>query len=257
MVRNLYRDDINHSDSPVQMEKDLSKFEDEVARIIKRFREDDEIILTLEDDDKLKLFFAIMGFRAERVSKMFSPNAKEEFKEFYSIFQDDGNLEDFWKRNLGKVVNCRSLQEVIQNPDIDEPIKMFMQRDTEGFFGSYFVIAERRGQEEFVIGDSYPAEVIGGNEIVSLLPMYSICPISPTRVLLLAANGIEGARESVSGFESSFFRKPSFNPNDKTKRYHLRKIYEDQVKLLNAVTCDAAESGIICKSREQIARNTN
>ena len=257
MVRNLYRDEINHSDNPVQMEKDFSKFEDEVAKVIKRFREDEEIVLTLEEDDKLKLFFAVMGFRAERVSKMFGLDAKDEFKEFYSLFQKDGNLEDLWKRNLGKIVKCRSLKDVLDNSDIDEPIKLFMGRDTEGLFGAYFVIAERRGQEEFIIGDSYPAAVTVANEIVSLVPMYSICPISPSRVMLLAANGIEGARESVTGFESAFFRKPSYNPNDKTIRYHLRKIYEDQVKMLNSVIYDAAGKGITCKSREQIVRNAN
>ncbi len=250
MVRNLYRDDINHPGSPVQMEKDFSKFEDEVAKIIKRFREDDEVILTLDEDSKLKLFFAVMGFRAERVSKMFGPDANEEFKEFYSLFQKDGNLEDLWKRNLGEIVNCRSLQEVLQNPNIDEPIKLFMRRDTEGLFGSYFVIAEKRGPEEFIIGDSYPPVVTGSSEMIPLLTMYSICPISPTRVLLLAANGVEGAQASVSGFEKSFFRKPNYNSNEKTIRHHLRKVYENQVKMLNSITYDAAECGIIFKSRE-------
>ena len=35
MERNLYRDEINEADKPIQIELDLAKFENEVSRLIK------------------------------------------------------------------------------------------------------------------------------------------------------------------------------------------------------------------------------
>ena len=126
MSKNLYRDEINNIDAPAKIEKDMARFEGEAARIIAdNFLNADEISLTLEEDEKLKLFFAIMAFRSKVTSGKFGRDASDEFIKFYSFYQKNGDLSDFWKRNLGKLVNCRSLREVLNHKEIDNPIKAF------------------------------------------------------------------------------------------------------------------------------------
>ena len=51
-----------------------------------------------------------------------------ESKTFYKQYQQDGDYIDLWKRNLGYVVNCRTIEEVLKHPHIDDPFKVFFQR---------------------------------------------------------------------------------------------------------------------------------
>ncbi len=53
----IYRDEINHSEKPTQIESDFAAFEGEAAEIIKDyFLDSREINLPAEKDDALKLF---------------------------------------------------------------------------------------------------------------------------------------------------------------------------------------------------------
>ena len=77
MVENLYRDELNFPQHPTQIEYDLAVYESEISQIIrKKFLFENEITLTLEEDAKLRLFFAIMGFRAKRVKERFAHEAE-------------------------------------------------------------------------------------------------------------------------------------------------------------------------------------
>ena len=109
--------------------------------------ESEEVQLTLEEDEKLKVFLAIMAFRGDRVKEMFSEFSSEDFKEYYLLFQEDRNINDFWKRNLGELVNCSSYKDVVNNPKIDPPIKLFMMRDAVEITGLYFIPVERREEK--------------------------------------------------------------------------------------------------------------
>ena len=120
MSRNLYRDEINNDTDPVKIEKDLAGFESEVSHILRKFLVDREIVLTYDECEKLKLFFAIMGFRSYNTKKLFNEALTNESRRFYSNWQNDKHFDDFWKRNLGYLVNCRSLSEVFEKPYIDE-----------------------------------------------------------------------------------------------------------------------------------------
>ena len=62
----------------------------------------------------------------------------------------NGDLEDLWKRNLGLIVNCRSIKEVLDNPNINEPFKHFMVRDTTSLFGKYFIALEKEVDRIFL-----------------------------------------------------------------------------------------------------------
>lgn len=236
MVRNLYRDIRNSPDEPTKIERDMAKFESEVSQIINgRFLNGDEIMMTLDEDTKLKLFFAIMAFRSKLTSDKFASGMSEESKVFYSAYQGGGDLSDFWKRNLGNLVNCRSLEEVWNHKEIDEPIKIFFWRDTLGIFGRYFIVLERRGPVDFVISDVYPTVVNGETEMGIELNLYSLFPISPDRLILLASNGVEGAPKKVSVFDKDVLKKPKWSSDTRTIRIRVKKIYENEVQYVNTM----------------------
>ncbi len=245
VVSNLYTDTINNADDPTKIETDLAKYENEIAPIIRKFLNDGETILTLEEDEKLKLFLAIMAFRAERIKEFFGDNASEENKIFYGYFQKDGNLTDFWLRNLGEIVKCRSLKEVLDNPRVDDPMKGFMMRDTYGLYGMYFMLLERRGSEDFVISDCYPSVVEGIMDSGLKLQMYMIYPISPKKAILFVSNGVEAAPSSVSGFDTRFYKRPKVSRDRRTIKIAEKKIYESDVKRFNKIAIDNAEEGIV------------
>ena len=249
MVRNLYRDEINNIDNPTKIEKDLAKFESEISKTVNKFRTGDDVVITVAEADALKLFFAIMGFRSKRASGDFSENANDEFKEFYSIYQENGDLTDLWKHNLELIVNCRSIQEVLRNDSIARPIKLFMLRDTEGVTGMHFVVAESRGNEEFIMGDILPACMYGRTDNGVELPMYYYIPLSSERVLFLFADGTEVAPEKVVGFRRDFFKYPKYSKDGKTICHHVSRIYEPDVKKLNELMCDLSSEGFVFKNK--------
>ena len=254
MVRNLYRDDINSVDNPTKIETDMARFESEAAQIItKRFLSENEISITLDEDEKLKLFFAIMAFRSKFTSNQFGIEATDEFKEFYSLYQENGDLTDFWKRNLGYLVNCRSLEQVLNHKEIDAPIKNYFIRDTMGYSGLYFIAAERRGQTDYIISDVYPTLVYGETDKGMELPMYSIMPISPDRVILLAANGVEGAPRRVAVLSDEILKKPKLNFNKRIIKIHVKKMYEDEVKYINSMLINAAHEGFAFRNRDRVS----
>lgn len=249
MSKHLYKDEINSPEEPTKIEHDLSIFEREVSHIIKnKFLSGYEITLDMNEDAKLRLFFAIMGFRSERVRNDFSINAKKDSKLMYSYYQKDGNFEDLWKRNLGKLVNCRSIQEVLDSPEIDEPIKIFFCRDTIGLAGMYFVVIERFMCEDFIIGDTYPVAVSGTMRNGFPLHIYSIFPISPERIILMVENGADAAPREVLGFRQNVLMLPKMN-QDGTYRIRVKKMYAEEVKPINAMILKEAEIGCIYKTK--------
>ena len=195
-----------------------------------------------------------MGIRSKGAADKFSSGLSEDSKKFYSVYQENGDFSDFWKRNLSLLVKCRSYREVESNPDIDKPIKVFMRRDAFGFADMHFVIAEKRGKEDFIIGDSYPVEVcnlIKGNKARE----YSIFPISSDRVLFMADNMLPFAWHyaKLADFEQGLKTIPQRSADGKTIRYHVKKIYENDVKLVNAITFDGAEEGIAFKDQTKVS----
>lgn len=183
MARNLYRDEINHFDNPTEIEIKMSRFENEIAKLINdKFLRDNEIIITKLEEDILRLFVSIMALRNKRTSKQFSRDMGDKTKDFYTMFQADGNFNDLYKRNLSYILDCRSILEVGKHDKIDQPFKYFMLRDGfmnyEGVeadllkellknpinmlpFMLYFVVLERRGNIDFIIGDNYPPLING------------------------------------------------------------------------------------------------
>ncbi len=158
-------------------------------------------------------------------------------------YQTDGDFTDFWRRNLGHLVNCRSLGEIMAHREIDDPIKIFFYKDTFGYFGRYFIIAERRGPIDFVIGDSYPTVITGTTDSGIELEMYSVIPLSPSRVLLLACNGVQGAPKNVAVLSNEVLKKPRLNTARSLITIRVKKIYENEVRYADSVLMKEANFG--------------
>lgn len=256
MEKNLYRDEINHSDNPTKVEKDLARFENEISQIINgRFLNDKEITLTFDEEERLRIFFAIMGFRSKNASNIFSQNARRQDKEFYSYFQGNDNLQDFWKRNLGYIINCRTVEEILNHEKIDIPIKIFFQRDTLGFFGMYFVVVERKENEDFIIGDAYPVIENGLLDNGFRLQIYSIFPISPSRVILLVSNGAEATPRDVIYLRRGVFTKPKIDNDNMTFTIRVKGLYNDEVRHLNSIVVKNAQEGIAFQEKIDYSSN--
>lgn len=246
MQKNLYRDEVNYSDSPTQIEKDLAKYETDVAKIIKRFLVNDDIRLTVKENESLLLFFAIMGLRSSNALTGFK-NASDDTKKFYQKFQADGNFEDFWKRNLGFIVKCRSIAEIMNHPQIDEPMKIFMQRDAFGISGKYLIILERRGDEDFLIGDSYPVMITGGG---FKLPLFDYYPLSPKRILIIASNGVECVPFAIRQFNDDVIKKPARWMDE--IQITVKKIYEQVVHEINQDFIKHSHIGLVFKDVNRV-----
>ncbi len=249
MVRNLYRDEINCTADPVKIEKDLADYEREIASIIKeRFLTEREIFITPEEDEKLRLFFAIMGFRALSTKLCFGEEISKQSKKFYKQYQADGNILDFWKRNLGYVVQCRSLEEVLNHPHIDDPIKTFFLRDTFGYFGRYIAVVEANEENAFVIGDTYPVVIQGIRPNGLPLIMYEIFPISSNRVLFMANNGVQESPKDVLVLRKFLFQPPKYMEEANMLRIRVRKLCTDEIHHINREVAKNASQGFAFRS---------
>lgn len=249
MVRNLYRDEINCTADPVKIEKDLADYEREIAPIIKeRFLTEREIFITPEEDEKLRLFFAIMGFRALSTKLHFGEEISKQSKKSYKQYQADGNILDFWKRNLGYVVQCRSLEEVLNHPHIDDPIKTFFLRDTFGYFGRYIAVVEANEENAFVIGDTYPVVIQGIRPNGLPLIMYEIFPISSNRVLFMANNGVQRSPKDVLVLRNFLFQPPKYMEEANMLRIRVRKLCTDEIQHINREVAKNANQGFAFRS---------
>lgn len=244
MVRNLYRDEINSSLDPVKIEKDLAEYEREVAQIMKeRFLSEREIFLSVEEEAKLRLFFAIMGFRSINANLLLGNQITDQTKAFYSHYQADGNVLDMWKRNLGYIVQCRSFEEVWNHPHIDAPIKLFFRRDTEGYWGKYIAVAETNEGSTFVIGDAYPTTITGILPNNVPVNVYDIFPISSKRVLFLVNNGAQSAPRDVLGLRQFLLQPPKRMEQTNMIRIRVRKLCADEVQYINREVATTAQHG--------------
>ena len=114
---------------------------------------------------------------------------------------------------------------------IDVPIKIFFCRDTFGYFGRFFSIAERRGPLDFVISDTYPTVISGAMDSGMKLEMYSMFPVSPERVLLLASEGVQWAPGKVAVFSNEVRYVDSMLVREARKGFAFR--VRERVPIMN------------------------
>ena len=273
MVRNLYRDEINYTNNPTEIETKLSKFENEISKIINnKFLIDDVIILSEEEEHKLRLFIAIMMFRNKKTFDWFGSNMTSSNKEFFKSFQDNENFIDLWKRNLSYIVDCRSLLEVAKCDKIAEPFKYYMIRDGfidyEGInndllkllmgnpramlqFMKFFAVLERRGEKDFVIGDNYPAQVFGKIDDERELHLYTICPISPSRAVLLVSYGVVNTPSNVKVLKNDTLKLPYYDSN-KGFVITVKKVYQNELEALNNSIISSSINGYSFNNKDRV-----
>ena len=249
LFANLYRDEINNPDKPTKIESDFAVFEREVSEIISKFvTNSNDITISYDDGEKIKLFFALMAFRSKATSDLFQKKLTDESKRIYSLWQKDGNMISFWKRNLSKLVNCRSIEQVLNCKEIDEPIKTFMIRDTFGIRGLFLNIVERRGKEDFFLSDCYPLTFDGETPEGFKTLLYDIIPISPERAIIIAANDIEMVPLEGRFFDNKVFKK-NYAPAGFIK-LHVKKIYQKDIEFINKeIAKHYKQAAFLCKER--------
>ena len=253
MVENLYRDEINIPDNPTEIEQDLAVYENEISRIIKeKFLHDKDIVLNFEDYEKVKLFFAIMSFRSKATNKMFGEEMLHESKSFYRQYQKNRDFQDLWKRNLGYIVKCRSIFDVIENPNIDEPFKGFFIRDTIGISGLHVAVLCAEKEESFLIGDTYPVDTRGVTDNGTELPLYAIFPISYNRIVLIFESGAKESPRSVTHFRECIFHPPMIQNDTGTIRIRAKKLYPEEVEHINREILKNSVDGVAASNKEII-----
>ena len=99
-----------------------------------------------------------------------------------------------------------------------------------------------------MLSDCYPAVFEGTSDDGTIrLNMYSVFPISESKALLLVANGVEAASQSVSGFKENFFKKPYYSRDNKILTFRFRKIYQTDVRRINDAMFVNASEGVVAK----------
>lgn len=249
MERYMYLDETNNSNDPFAIEHNLGDFEREISELIKAFINRSDIILTIQETEKLRLFMAILSFRSKRTKEFFSGEMRKETKAMYLNYQPNGDMETFWKRNLGEIVKCRSAKEVINSNKIDLPMKVFFARDIADF---YMCVLERRGREDFIISDAITS--LSGDSIGGLaVPIYYFYPISPDKMLLMVTNHIDFVAADVRRLDKAKLKGPKRTPDGVHLKYHAEKIYEADVKSINRILWNEAAEGIVYIDPSRVA----
>ncbi len=248
-IPNFYVDKINYPDIPEKIEKDFAKYESEMALLINgKFLKEDEFELTKEQEQALKLFFSLMKFRSIYAYEEYKGNPPKEMQEYFYQLQKDGNFVDYWKRNLGYSVNCRSIDEVVKNQNIDDPFKRVLSRQTSSIFDTFFVVCEKRGNSSFIIGDMYPASLVLPTNLDPYTIIFQSYPISPSRILFIVTYGVaNNVEQRYLPFNKKILKFP-FYDSDNNVHIKVQRIYEKDVENINEFIIKRSQQGYIFKN---------
>lgn len=239
----LYNDDINHSEDPYFIEKKLAKYESEIAPIFKRFDNGDYMV-SYDEYEKIRHFLCIMSFRNIAAKQQFEGQLNQYSKWIYGKDQENGDFVDFWKRNLGCLINYRSNLDIINDKNINKSLKQHFIID-ESF---YMTIFERRGNINFAISDCYPVYVYGLVGVYSLT-LYYYYPISPDRMIVLYPEQIKQVDPCVSVFGDKLkIRRPKIN--EENFLIPSLKIFQKDVETINYDITKNALRGYVIKFKD-------
>ena len=179
----LYEYMQNNNERSNIIESELSKFESVAASAIKPFLTQYSVSIDFEKTELIKYFFFIMMMRSKF---MFSTYNKELLKYNQRSFPDitEKELDDFYKKNLEKLIKCRTIMDVVKDKTID---KQFVQQAFSILVTKHLVLFQPEGKLEFVLGDAYsigleqkihPLDLFNRMSLVSL-----IFPISYKRAI--------------------------------------------------------------------------
>ncbi|MCH5152287.1 MAG: hypothetical protein J1F65_06550, partial [Clostridiales bacterium] len=81
---------------------------------------DDEILLTFDEDERLRIFLSLLAFRAANTRDQFN-NMSERSKVLYGRTSSNTDMKDIWLNNVHLVSQCRNIKEVVSNPGVSAP----------------------------------------------------------------------------------------------------------------------------------------
>lgn len=264
MNHHMYRDEINHSDQPTFIEKSLSVFENDMAKIFQKLNEEDEVILLRKELETLRIFLCLLSFRSDLRMKQYTQNMFDDttrniLKE-YAINED---YADLWKREIEELSKCRSYQQINDSTVIDPIIKQDLKNALKGY---YMTLVDARGGD-FIITDVYPTLEIYPISNGCNIHLHCLYPISPTRLLLLnhimfrpdenQTFDIMKERSQIKGNliipPGNKYVKGAYIPNENDEyRYKVRKIYSGDVEYINSLILNEARIGIAFNNAEKI-----
>ena len=197
-----------------------------------------------------------MGFRAKNSEAQYGSKKTKDTKKFFRLYNDDGSMTPLWRKTLSALVKCRTIEEIKNSDNIDQSVKNFISRDVFGYFGNYAVVAKCKDAANLFVGDAYPSIVNGLLKNGLPLHLYSVFPISPDRVIMIASIGIEEAPANILSVRHLIFKQPSLNENGLIK-IRVRGLYEEEVKHLNEMTIENSSDGFVFRSKEDKREENN
>ena len=268
MNNSMYRSEEINPENPVEVENNLSKFEQEMAPLFKRLCFDSEVSLTRNELEALRIFLSLLSFRSDLRMKQYKDKRfNESTKEILNDFKGDQDFELFWKNEINELAKCRTFEDVMAVEGVDQIIKLDFHNDLKGY---YMTLIESRGQE-FIISDVYPTL-----EIFPVAPninihLHAIYPISPTRAILLnnicfkkvlkdKQNPILDPMVSFSRMKGNVLKEPKnfyeidptiHTANDKFV-YRAVKIYENDVAYINMLFLNETRMGFAFRTIDKI-----
>lgn len=272
MIKNMYRDEINHTENPVIIENQFSYFEDEIARLIndKILINSNKIILTRSELEKFRIFLTLFSFRSNFIMKQYEENNFDDATRAILLkYQQDSNFKDLWKKELYELTLCRTYDDIKNNDKIDHIIKQDFLNDYEGYYISF---ADARGGE-FLLSDIYPTSELYPFPQPFGVHLHYLFPLSPTRILIL--NHIMFKKEYKNTSEFVEMLKVSkikdYIPEPKVKykvsqlihdpkdefSYNCIKVYSSDVAYLNCLILNEARTGIVFKNKGKIEESVN
>lgn len=264
MSFHMYRDEINHTDNPTFIEKSLSVFEDDIAKIFQKLKSENEIVLLRKEMESLRIFLCLLSFRSNsRMEQYLQNRFDERTRSILKQFAVNADYADLWKREIEEISKCRSYQQIKNSSIIDPIIKQDLFNALEGY---YMTFVDARGGD-FFITDIYPtAEVYPLSNGLNIYLHY-LYPITPTRLLLLnhimfkpEAKQIMTGIKSVSKIKEDFVIPPkaeyvkgmlTHDENDKFS-YRVRKVYSADVEYINSLLLNEAKVGIAFNNKSRI-----
>lgn len=266
MNLNMYRDEINHDDNPTYIEKSLSIFENDIAKLIKeKFLNTSIIKITRKELESLRIYLELQSFRDDYRKKQYANgNFDSSTKEILLKYAPDGDFENLWKKEIEAISKCRTIEEIRNSKIIDPIIK---QDFINLMMGQYMTIVDARG-EDFLLSDVYPTLEIFPISNGINLHLHFIYPISMNRAILLnhimfkkgyAQDEPFRTIKSISKFNNNMLTEPKniyktsgILSLDDIYIYKPQKIYEKDVLYINALILNEAKVGIGFKNKSRV-----